>query len=477
MELIFEISKEGRRGFIPPKMDVKPYKIESKYTRKNAPKLPEVTEGDVVRHYTNLSRLNYAVDTGFYPLGSCTMKYNPKLNERVASLSGFSEIHPYQDSKTVQGALKLMYDLGESLKKITGMDAMTLQPAAGAHGEYTGIAIMRQYHRSRKDFDRNEMIVPDSAHGTNPASSAMNGFKVIVVESDDRGMVDVDELKKVIGPNTAGMMLTNPNTLGIFEENILEISKIIHDAGGLMYYDGANLNAIMGQVRPGDMGFDVVHLNLHKTFSTPHGMGGPGAGPVGVKKFLEDFLPVPTIDKKKDKYVLDFSHKKTIGRVRSFYGNFTVLVKAYAYILTMGEEGIKHASEMAVLNANYLRTEISKILKVPHNNICMHEFVATTLPLEEKGIKALDFVKRMLDYGIHPPTVYFPLIVHEDIMVEPTETESKDTLDRFVEIVKKIYDEANEDPKILKEAPHTTPVGRLDDTRAARYPVLRWKEE
>ncbi len=477
MELIFEISKEGRRGFIPPKMDVKPYKIESKYTRKNAPKLPEVTEGDVVRHYTNLSRLNYAVDTGFYPLGSCTMKYNPKLNERVASLSGFSEIHPYQDSKTVQGALKLMYDLGESLKKITGMDAMTLQPAAGAHGEYTGIAIMRQYHRSRKDFDRNEMIVPDSAHGTNPASSAMNGFKVIVVESDDRGMVDVDELKKVIGPNTAGMMLTNPNTLGIFEENILEISKIIHDAGGLMYYDGANLNAIMGQVRPGDMGFDVVHLNLHKTFSTPHGMGGPGAGPVGVKKFLEDFLPVPTIDKKKDKYVLDFSHKKTIGRVRSFYGNFTVLVKAYAYILTMGEEGIKHASEMAVLNANYLRTEISKILKVPHNSICMHEFVATTLPLEEKGIKALDFVKRMLDYGIHPPTVYFPMIVHEDIMVEPTETESKDTLDRFVEIVKKIYDEANEDPKILKEAPHTTPVGRLDDTRAARYPVLRWKEE
>lgn len=477
MELIFEISKEGRRGFIPPKMDVKPYKIEPKYTRKNAPKLPEVTEGDVVRHYTNLSRLNYAVDTGFYPLGSCTMKYNPKLNERVASLPGFSEIHPYQDSKTAQGALQLMYELGESLKKITGMDAMTLQPAAGAHGEYTGIAIVRQYHRNRKDFDRNEMIVPDSAHGTNPASSAMNGFKVVVVESDERGMVNVDELKKVVGPHTAGMMLTNPNTLGIFEENILDISKIIHDAGGLMYYDGANLNAIMGQVRPGDMGFDIVHLNLHKTFSTPHGMGGPGAGPVGVKSFLEDFLPVPTVDKKKDKYVLDFSHKKTIGRVRSFYGNFSILVKAYAYILTMGEEGIKRASEMAVLNANYLRAEISKILKVPHNSVCMHEFVATTLPLEEKGIKALDFVKRMLDYGIHPPTVYFPMIVHEDMMVEPTETESKDTLDKFIEIVKKIYDEANEDPEILKEAPHTTPIKRLDDTRAARYPVLRWKSK
>ncbi len=477
MELIFEISKKGRRGFIPPKIDVKPYKINSKFARKNAPKLPEVTEGDVVRHYTNLSRLNYAVDTGFYPLGSCTMKYNPKLNEQVASFPGFSEIHPYQDQKTIQGALELMYELEEALKKITGMDAMTLQPAAGAHGEYTGIAIIRQYHRSRRDFKRDEIIVPDSAHGTNPASSAMNGFKVIEIKSDDRGMVDVNELKKVVGPHTAGMMLTNPNTLGIFEENILEIAKIVHDAGGLMYYDGANLNAIMGQVRPGDMGFDVVHLNLHKTFSTPHGMGGPGSGPVGVKEFLKDFLPIPRVVKKKDKYALDYSSKKTIGRVRSFYGNFTVLVKAYAYILTMGEEGIKRASEMAVLNANYLRVAISKLLEVPHNSICMHEFVASTTPLQDKGIKALDVVKRMLDYGIHPPTVYFPLIVHEDIMVEPTETESKDTLDRFIEIVKEIVEEAKKDPENLKTAPHTTPVRRLDDTRAARYPVLRWKSE
>ncbi len=477
MELIFEISKKGRRGFVPPKMDVKPYKIGEKYTRKSALNLPEVTEGDVVRHYTNLSRLNYAVDTGFYPLGSCTMKYNPKLNERIASLPGFSEIHPYQDVKTVQGALQLMYELEEALKKITGMDAMTLQPAAGAHGEYTGIAIIRKYHRSRRDFKRDEIIVPDSAHGTNPASSAMNGFKVIEIKSNEKGMVSVEELKKVVGPHTAGMMLTNPNTLGIFEKDIIEIAQIVHDAGGLMYYDGANLNAIMGQVRPGDMGFDVVHLNLHKTFSTPHGMGGPGAGPVGVKEFLKDFLPIPRVIKKKDKYLLDYSSKKTIGRVRSFYGNFSVLVKAFAYILTMGEEGIKRASEMAVLNANYLRVAISKLLEVPHNETCMHEFVASTTPLQENGIKALDVVKRMLDYGIHPPTVYFPLIVHEDIMVEPTETESKDTLDRFIEIVKEIVEEAKKDPENLKTAPHTTPVRRLDDTRAARYPVLRWKAE
>ncbi len=476
MELIFEISKNGRRGFIPPKMDIKPYKLSSKYVRKSSLKLPEVTEGDVVRHYTNLSRLNYAVDTGFYPLGSCTMKYNPRLSERIASLSGFAEIHPYQNPETVQGALELMYKLGESLKKISGMDAITLQPAAGAHGEYTGIAVIRKYHRDRKDFNRDEIIVPDSAHGTNPASSAMNGFKVVEIKSDDRGMVDVEELKKAVSSHTAGMMLTNPNTLGIFEENILEISKIVHSAGGLMYYDGANLNAIMGQIRPGDLGFDIVHFNLHKTFSTPHGMGGPGSGPIAVKAFLTDFLPVPIILKKGEKYVLDFSLKKTIGKVRSFYGNFSVLVKAYAYILIMGEEGIKRASEMAVLNANYLRTKISKILKVPYNARCMHEFVASTTNLQNKNIKALDFVKRMLDYGIHPPTVYFPLIVHEDIMVEPTETESKDTLDRFVEIVTKIAKEANKNPEVLKSAPHETPVRRLDDTKAARHPILRWKE-
>ncbi len=476
MKLIFEISKEGRRGFVPPKTKVKPYKLNSRFSRKSPPLLPEVTEGDVVRHYTNLSRLNYAVDTGFYPLGSCTMKYNPKLNEEAAALDGFSRIHPYQGEKISQGALELMYELSEALKKITGMDAMTLQPAAGAHGEYTGMSIIRHYHLSRGDKERNEIIVPDSAHGTNPASSAMCGFKVVEIKSDERGMVNVEELKKLVSSRTAGMMLTNPNTLGIFEEDILEISKIIHDAGGLMYYDGANLNAIMGQVRPGDMGFDVVHLNLHKTFSTPHGMGGPGSGPVGVKAFLKDLLPVPLIEKKGKKYVFDYSPKKSIGRVRSFYGNFTVLVKAYAYILTMGEEGIKRASEMAVLNANYLRKKISKLLEVPHNSICMHEFVASAQKLkEEYGVTALDIVKRMLDYGIHPPTVYFPLIVHEDLMIEPTETESKDTLDVFIDIVEKIVKEAKEDTEHLKEAPHTTPVRRLDDTRAARTPVLRWK--
>ncbi len=476
MELIFEISSSGRRGFIPPKSDVKGYSLSSKFVRKASPRLPELTEGDVVRHYTNLSRLNYSVDVGFYPLGSCTMKYNPKVNEAAASLDGFLNIHPYQDQKSVKGALELMYNLQEALKVISGMDALTLQPAAGAHGEYTGVAIIRAYHTYRKDFDRTEMIIPDSAHGTNPATAAMNGYKAIEVKSDKNGMVDIDELKKLVGPHTAGIMLTNPNTLGLFDENILKIADIVHNAGGLLYYDGANLNAVMGKVRPGDLGFDVVHFNLHKTFSTPHGMGGPGSGPVGVKKFLESFLPVPTVKKAGEKYILDYSHKNTIGRVRSFYGNFGVLVRAYAYILTMGGDGLKRASEMAVLNANYLKAQISKILKVPYNEKpCMHEFVATTEPLLEHGVKALDFVKRMLDYGVHPPTVYFPLIVHEDLMFEPTETESKQTLDRFVEIVAKIAKEAVDDPELLKMAPHITPVRRLDDVKAAKQLILRWK--
>lgn len=476
MELIFEISTSGRRGFIPPKSDVKSYDIPDKFKRSGQPKLPEVTEGDVVRHYTNLSRLNYAVDVGFYPLGSCTMKYNPKLNEYTAALGGFSKIHPYQDENSVQGALELMYELQRALMIISGMDAITLQPAAGAHGEFTGIAIIRAYHKSRKDLKRDEMIIPDSAHGTNPATATMNGYKAIEIKSDKDGMVDIGELKKIVSERTAGIMLTNPNTLGLFDEHVLEIADIIHSVGGLLYYDGANLNAVMGKVKPGDLGFDVVHFNLHKTFSTPHGMGGPGAGPIGVKKFLEPFLPVPTIGMKNGKYFFDYSHKYSIGRVRSFYGNFSVLVKAYAYILTMGGDGLKRASEMAVLNANYLKAKISKTLKVPYNTRpCMHEFVATTEPLLENGIKALDFVKRMLDYGVHPPTVYFPLIVHEDLMIEPTETESKKTLDEFVEIVEKIAKEAKENPKLLLEAPHVTPVRRLDDVRAAKQLILRWK--
>jgi len=476
MELIFEISTTGRRGFIPPKLDVDNYNLSGEFKRVEPPKLPELTEGDVVRHYTNLSRLNYAVDIGFYPLGSCTMKYNPKLNESAAAFDGFSKIHPYQDENTVQGALELMYNLQEALKVMSGMDAMTLQPAAGAHGEYTGVAVIRAYHEHKKDFERDEMIIPDSAHGTNPATATMNGYKAIEIKSDKNGMVDIDELKKIVNSHTAGIMLTNPNTLGLFDENVLQISRIIHDAGGLLYYDGANFNAIMGKARPGDLGFDVVHFNLHKTFSTPHGMGGPGAGPIGVKKFLESFLPVPTVGKKGEKYFLDYSHKNTIGRVRSFYGNFSVLVKAYAYILTMGGDGLKRASEMAVLNANYLRAKISKILEVPYDTKpCMHEFVATTEPLLDHGVKALDFVKRMLDYGVHPPTVYFPLIVHEDLMIEPTETESKMTLDKFVEVVEKIAKEAKENPKLLQEAPHITPVRRLDDVRAAKQLILRWK--
>lgn len=478
--MIFEKSVSGRKGYKFPATDVPQIKPElpEHLLRKELPELPELSEPDVVRHYTDLALKNYSVDKGPYPLGSCTMKYNPKVNEKAASLEGFAEIHPYQPWEYSQGALQLMYELKQYLCEITGVDEMTLQPAAGAHGELVGMLVSRAYHLSRNDTKRHIALVPDSAHGTNPASASMAGFDIVELKSNADGLVDLDELRNHLSEEVAVLLLTNPNTLGLFERDILKIADLVHEAGALLYYDGANLNAIMGKVRPGDMGFDIVHLNLHKTFSTPHGMGGPGSGPVGVKSFLADFLPVPIIRKNESGFYLDFDLPNSIGRVRSFFGNFLVLVKAYAYILMMGEDGLKRASEMAVLNANYLRTLISKHLKVAFDRICMHEFVTDGTVLSKKtGVKILDVAKRLLDYGVHAPTVYFPLIVHEDLMIEPTETESKSTLDTYAEIVAKVIEESKENPELVKTAPHTTPVKRLDDVTATKKPVFKWKKQ
>jgi len=479
-KLIFELSKEGRKAYTLPKLDIEEKPLENilpqQMMRKEEIELPEVSEVDIIRHYTLLSNKNYGVDTGFYPLGSCTMKYNPKINEDMASLIGFTALHPYQPVETVQGALKLMYELENMLSEITGMDKFSLQPAAGAHGELTGLMIIKAYHEHRNDKKRKKIIVPDSAHGTNPASAAVAGFDVIEIKSNKEGAIDLEALKAVLNDEVAGLMLTNPSTLGLFEENIVEIARLVHEAGGLLYYDGANLNAIMGITRPGDMGFDVVHLNLHKTFSTPHGGGGPGSGPVGVKKELADFLPVPVIEFKDGIYSLNYDRPLSIGKVRSFYGNFNVLIKAYSYILTMGAEGLKRASEMAVLNANYVKEKLKNHYKVAIDKVCMHEFVLAGLLEKVNDIRTLDVAKRLIDYGFHPPTIYFPLIVDEAIMVEPTETENKETLDAFIEAMIKIAEEAKENPQLLKEAPHNTPVRRVDEVLAARNPVLKWSK-
>lgn len=481
-KLIFELSAPGRKGYSLPELDVPEEEISNlipqEYLRSQAPELPEVSEVDVVRHFTRLSQMNFGVDTGFYPLGSCTMKYNPKVNEELARLSGFTRIHPYQPEETVQGALQLMYELTQYLSEITGMDKFSLQPAAGAHGELAGIKIIRAYHEHRGDKKRNKVIVPDSAHGTNPATAAMAGFEIVEIKSDENGDVDLEALKQAVNEETAALMLTNPSTLGMFDSNIEEIAKIVHDAGGLLYYDGANTNAIMGYARPGDMGFDVVHLNLHKTFSTPHGGGGPGSGPVGVKEFLAPYLPKPTVEfnEAEGKYYLNYDLPHSIGRMKAFYGNFNVAVKAYTYIRSLGAEGLKEVSEHAVLNANYLKTLLSKLLYSPFERHCMHEFIVTPKNLKEYGVTTLDLAKRMLDYGYHPPTVYFPLIVEEAMMFEPPETESKDTLDAFAEVMAKIVEECKENPELVRTAPHNTVVGRLDEALAARQPDLRWKK-
>lgn len=480
-QLIFELSREGRKGYSLPDCDVPVNKLEDlleeDLLRDKSPDLPEVSELDVIRHYTNLSKLNYSVDTEFYPLGSCTMKYNPKVNEDVAKLGGFVNIHPHQSEDTVQGSLELMYRLDGMLCEITGMDKMSLQPAAGAHGELTGLMIIKAYHENRGEGHRYKIIVPDSAHGTNPASAMMVGYEVVEVKSDDRGCVDIDALKEVIDEDVAGLMLTNPNTLGLFEEHIEEIAEIVHGAGGLLYYDGANLNAIMGVARPGDMGFDIVHLNIHKTFSTPHGGGGPGSGTVGVKESLIPFLPVPVVESKENRYYFDYDRPLSIGMVKSFYGNFGVLVKAYAYILSMGPKGLKSASHNAVLNANYMLSALKNHYEIPYDRYCMHEFVLSAQAQKDKGIDAKDIAKGLIDYGFHPPTVYFPMIVKEALMIEPTETESKETLDRFTDAMLELAELVDKDPERIKNAPHRAPMKRLDETQAARRPILKWERE
>ncbi len=486
--LIIERSGNGKRGHTP----ARPSDIERKVVgrdpwngvpkallRNGPPPLPEVSEPEVVRHYTRLSQENFAVDLGIYPLGSCTMKYNPKVSEVIAQNPKLEKIHPEQDESTVQGIMALMYRLDQFLAEITGMSRMSLQPVAGAAGEYLGALIMRAYHRSKGELDeRREMIIPDSAHGTNPASAAMAGFNVVVVPSNEEGMVDLEALRKVVGPRTAGLMITNPNTLGIFEKNVLEIAKIVHDAGGLLYYDGANFNAILGKVRPGDMGFDIVHLNLHKTFATPHGGGGPGAGPVGVRKDLEKFLPVPLVGFDGKKYFFDYDAPESVGKVTAFHGNIGVLVRAYAYILSLGPDGLKAVAETAVLNTNYV---LSKVLarskfELPFSRKRKHEFVLSAKRINEQtGVRALDIGKRMLDFGLHSPTVYFPQIVDEAMMVEAPETESLRDLDELVEAFLEAAKEAETDPDRLRSSPHNTSVGRIDEVKASHPKTLTLK--
>ena len=442
--------------------------------RKEAVGLPQLSELEVMRHYKELSDRNFCIEKGFYPLGSCTMKYNPKVNELLASLEGFVNLHPLQDDEDAQGALELMYNLQEELKKITGMDAVTLHPAAGAHGELTGMMVIKKYFEVKGETKRKKVIVPDSAHGTNPASAKMCGFDIVEVKSNSKGQVDVESLKSLLDDEVAAIMMTNPNTLGIFEENVLEISKLMHDNGSLLYYDGANFNAIMGWTNPALMGFDVVHLNLHKTFATPHGGGGPGAGPVGVKSFLKEFLPVPSIEFDGNKYYRNYNVEHTIGKVRSFYGNFGVLVRAYAYILMMGKN-LKLASADAVLNANYIKEKLKGVYELPYDEPCMHEFVLSGEKQHHQGVSTLGIAKRLMDSNCHPPTVYFPLIVHEAIMIEPTESESKEVLDGFIDTMLKIAKEIEENPEEVLKSPQTTPIKKVDETLAARHPDLTYK--
>ncbi|MGM9945171.1 MAG: aminomethyl-transferring glycine dehydrogenase subunit GcvPB [Lysinibacillus sp.] len=480
--LIFELTKEGRVGYSLEPLDVPEIDLgellPAGYAREELAELPEVSELDIMRHYTALSRRNHGVDSGFYPLGSCTMKYNPKINEAVARYNGFAHIHPLQAEETVQGAMELLYDLQQSLVEITGMDEVTLQPAAGAHGEWTALMMIRAFHEANGEGHRNKVIVPDSAHGTNPASATVAGFETITVKSNEDGLVDLDDLRRVVGTDTAALMLTNPNTLGLFEENILEMADIIHSVGGKVYYDGANLNAVMSKARPGDMGFDCVHLNLHKTFTGPHGGGGPGSGPVGVKADLIPFLPKPVLVKTEEgKFHFDYNRPQSIGRVKPYYGNFGINVRAYTYIRSMGPDGLKAVTEYAVLNANYMMRRLEPYFDLPYNRHCKHEFVLSGRRQKKLGVRTLDIAKRLLDFGYHPPTVYFPLNVEEGIMIEPTETESKETLDAFCDAMIQIAKEAMENPELVQEAPHTTVVSRLDETRAARNPVLRYTKQ
>jgi len=461
-KLIFEVSREGRTGYSLPENRYPAHaEIPAALKRESKLLLPEVSEPDVVRHYTNLSQMNFGVDTGFYPLGSCTMKYNPKINEEVASLPGFAGLHPLVHAGLAKGAMKVYQEMNKALAEITGMHTFTFDPCAGAHGELTGLMIMRQYHMNRGDFGRTKVIVPDSAHGTNPASAAVCGLQVVEVKSLANGRIDVEALKALLDDSIAGIMMTNPNTLGLFETEIETIAKLVHEAGGLLYYDGANMNPLMGVVRPGDMGFDIMHLNLHKTFSTPHGGGGPGSGPVGVAERLEDCLPDITVS--------------------GFHGNFGVILKAYAYILSLGNQNLRKVGEYSVLNANYIKESLKDLYKLPVDGVCKHEFVYDGLINDGghddvHGATTLDIAKRLLDYGFHAPTIYFPLLFHQALMIEPTETECKETLDAFIEVMRKIASEAAEDPAILQGAPHNAPISRPDETAAARNPILKYQD-
>jgi glycine dehydrogenase subunit 2 len=477
MRTLIEKSVPGRTGILPPEPGADARAGIPSGLLRGPVALPELSESDVIRHYTGLSRINFGVDTGFYPLGSCTMKYNPKVCEDVAAYEGFSAIHPLQPEETVQGALRLMLGLEAMLCEITGMGAFTLQPSAGAHGELTGVMIVKAFFKDRGEA-RTKVLVADSSHGTNPASAAYCGYEVVTVNSKEDGNLDLSDLRQKMGPHVAALMLTNPNTLGLFDRNICEITEIIHAGGGLVYYDGANMNPIMGKARPGDMGYDIIHLNLHKTFATPHGGGGPGSGPVGVVKRLAEYLPSPRVVEGAGRLSLGMGGPKSIGRVRAFHGSFAILVRAYAYIMALGADGLQDASECAVLNANYLMGRLKRHYDLPYDRACMHEFVLSgRRQAHGSGVHTLDIAKRLLDFGYHPPTIYFPMIVEEAIMVEPTETEGKETLDEFADAMARIAQECVEDPETVKSAPHSTPVGRLDNTLAARRPVLTWKQK
>ncbi|MBD5226458.1 MAG: aminomethyl-transferring glycine dehydrogenase subunit GcvPB [Bacteroidales bacterium] len=478
-KVIFELSRPGRKGYSLPADNFGVdgiNEIPSDLLRQEPLDLPEVSEADVVRHYTNLSQKNFGVDTGFYPLGSCTMKYNPKINEEIAAHPAFTALHPSQSEESVQGALELYYNLQRALSSLAGLKEFTLNPYAGAHGELTGLMVMKHYHQSRGDMKRTKVIVPDSAHGTNPASAMVAGFEVVEVKSKPNGSIDVEDLKPLLDDTVAGIMMTNPNTLGMFETEIMEIAKLVHEAGGLLYYDGANLNPLLGKVRPGDMGFDIMHINLHKTFSTPHGGGGPGSGPVGVAEHLTEYLPNPRVVKGEDGKFHITTGDKSLGSVSSFLGNFGVMMKAYAYILTLGKEGIRNVGPLATLNANYIKESLKDDYLLPIEGVCKHEFVFDGLKDKSTGVTTLNVAKRLLDYGFHAPTIYFPLLFHESMMIEPTETESRETLDEFIEVLHKVAKEARETPEDVKNAPLTTPVRKLDETGAAKNPILNYKQ-
>jgi glycine dehydrogenase subunit 2 len=480
MRLLYEKSQAGRRASALPRDESLPPapEIPAQLRRSEPPRLPEVPEFELVRHFTELSTRNFGVDTGFYPLGSCTMKYNPRINERLAALPGFARLHPLQDEDGAQGALELMWRLQEILAEVTGLHAVSLQPAAGSQGELTGLLLVRAYFAARGEAEqRRKVVIPDTAHGTNPASVTMAGYELTPVRTDARGNIDVEDLRGKVDEHTAALMLTNPSTLGLFDENIEEIERIFHGAGALMYYDGANLNAVCGISRPGDMGFDIVHINLHKTFSQPHGGGGPGGGPIAVRESLEPFLPVPVVVKDGDSFYLEYDRPKTIGKVRAFSGPFGVFVRSYAFIRSYGP-GLKEMSEVAVLNANYILARLKEAYDLPFDRLCMHEFVLSARSLKkEHGVSALDVAKRLMDYGFHPPTIYFPLIVPEALMIEPTESEAKETLDEFIDAMLAIAREAADSPELLHDAPHDRPVRRLDEVRAAKNPIVRFKFE